>query len=219
MSLPDPKDIRADFWTIMQAMNKADRELTVSEQKGIGEKMVPIYNYLSAQVEGRSGINVIHAQSAHVAKIQQELSAERATLKEHQAFVARNFESAEKYFKTIQLAGYAVFFAIWGFAHAWVPQIAQAVAALLMVLSALVFVAWELFKTSILATILSKSAGLASGGVEQFIRRRSSQFASTERAINFFAHARVYAWWLCVVPAVAALCVLVSYIVVFLICG
>src|SRR5690606_34242798 len=114
----------------------------------MAERLVPVYNYVSAQVEQRGGLNLLYAQSARDAKAREVLSTEREALKKHKDFVELNFDSAEKHFKTVQLAGYAVFFAVWGFTRQWIPPVAEALAALLMILSASFFVSWELAKAS-----------------------------------------------------------------------
>lgn len=216
MSLPDPKSIRAELWNVFDTLQKAERALSQSEQREMADRLTSVYNYVAAQVEQPGAMNFLYAQSARDAKTRELLSTEREELKTHKEFVELNFDSAEKHFKTVQLAGYAVFFAVWGFTRQWIPPVAEALAALLMILSALFFVSWELAKTSTLAAILRRHASISSQGLDHFLISRSSRFATKSHAISFFSQARVWAWWLCVVPALFALGTMVSSIVAHL---
>nr|WP_298163726.1 hypothetical protein [uncultured Pseudomonas sp.] len=175
-----------------------------------------VFNYVSAQVKAPGVTNTIYAQSAHDAKVREQLTIERQELDKHKAFVELNFDSAEKHFKTVQLAGYAVFFAIWGFTRQWIPPTAEAFAALSMIVSAVVFVFWELGKASTLAAILRKHAHVSGQGLDHFLVTRSSKFASKNQAISFFSGARVWVWWLCVLPALCAVGIMVGSTVLHL---
>lgn len=217
MSLPDPQTVRAELWAVLDALQKAEDVLEPSSQRNMADRLVPVYNYVSEQVDQRGATNLLWKLSARDARQRETLSVERQALEQHKSFVERTFDSAEKHFKTVQLAGYAVFFAIWGFTRQWMFPAAEALAALLMILSATLFVAWEIYKSSTLAAVLRKHARISSQGIDHFLTSRPSAIASKGGAISFFSRARVWVWFLCVTPAVCALGIMVVSIVVHLI--
>jgi hypothetical protein len=216
MSLNDPQDIRIGFWSVIERLQKADAPISQTEQKRIAEELSLVYNYVAQQVEGRGAANLLYAQSARDAKMREQLALERKVLEQHKTFVEVNFEGAEKHFKAVQLAGYAVYFATWGFTRQWASPFFEVIGALLMIFSASIFVLWELLKTSILASILKRNAKISESGLDAFLATRHSQFSSTNRAISFFSRSRVWVWRFCVIPAVLALGFLVASLITHL---
>lgn len=212
MSQRNPETIRQDLLSIIEVLKKAEDVLQPIEQRRMAENLSEVYNYVSEQVDNPGGANYLRRLSAQSAKEEELKSIERTALKDlqaiyllalnqHKAFVDHNFENAEKHFKTVQLAGYAVFFAVWGFTREWMSPFAEASAALLMMLSALIFVLWEIGKTSILASILKRNAGISSDGLDKFLIALSSHFKSKSNAISFFSRARFWVWLPCIILA------------------
>lgn len=209
MPKPDPKDVQASLWEVKDKLDNASQPLPVTEQKRLGNRLFEVHNYIAAQVANdKNPVNFIWAQSAHDAKVTAQLEAEQKNLAEHQSFIEVNFDNADRYLKTIQLAGYALFFAVWGFTRQWlIPEI-EAIAAILMVTSAVVFVTWEIGKASVFVALLRKHAMIGLSNLDNFILGRSGNFSSRARASAWFAATRVWVWWSCVVPAAVAVILL-----------
>jgi len=217
MTLSDPQEIRKDLYSVMEALQTPTAPLEPAAQRGLGERLAPVYNYVSGQVEEPNGLNLLHARSALDARQKERMLQEHAALEQHKAFVEKSFDNAEKHFKTVQLAGYAVFFTAWGFAREWMTPSTGVIAALLMIASASVFVIWELTKSSVLATVIHNHANVSGNGIEAYLAKRSAHFATRSRAMSFFSSARLWVWWLCVVPATGALALVVGSLVKHLI--
>lgn len=219
MARPDPKELQASLWEVTEKLNRASEPLPVTEQKKIGHQLFDVYNYVAAQVNNdKNTVNLIWGQSAHDAKVKAQLKAEQNNLNEHQKFIEVNFDNADRYLKTIQLAGYALFFAVWGFTRGWVKPEFEAVAAIMMVVSAAIFVSWEIAKASVLVALLRKHAKIALSGLDTFILARSEKFSSRPRAVTWFAASRVWVWWSCVIPAAIAVILLLGALVSHLLC-
>ncbi|MEN1943212.1 hypothetical protein WCE55_05030 [Luteimonas sp. MJ293] len=213
MPFSDPQDIRKDLYSVMETLRTPTAPLEPAAQRGLGERLVPIYNYVSAQVEQRNGLNLLYAHSALDARQKERMLQEHAALEQHKAFVEKSFDNAEKHFKTVQLAGYAVFFTVWGFTREWMTPSTGVIAALLMIASASVFVVWELTKASVLASIIRNHATVSASGIEKYLAKRSVHFSTRSRAMSFFSSARLWVWWICVVPATGALALIVGSLV------
>lgn len=214
MSLQDPNKLLSQFWEHMSQLQNASRELSPSEQHQMADKLTEVYNYVSEQTNDRSNaVRAMYAQSAQAQKLRDTLASDREQLEKHEQFVTSNFERADTYLKTIQLAGYAVFFAAWGFTQDTMGPNAGAWSALLMIVSAVIFVGWEIFKVSLLSILLRKHANLGTSQVEQFVISRSSQFSSESSAILWFSSVRVWVWFACIIPAVIAVIILLIGII------
>lgn len=210
MSLHDPKELVARFWKHLQELQEAAEPLSPADQHRRADDLVDVYNYISAQSDDRGNmINAVHAQSARDQKLRETLAVDRKQLEQHQQFVQINFEHADKYLKTIQLAGYAVFFAAWGLTQESIGAYAGAFSALLMLVSAAIFVVWEIFKATIFSALLRKHAQLSMTKFEEFIVQRSSHFANENAAIRWFASIRVWVWLSCIIPAGSGVLILV----------
>ena len=219
MEKPDPKDIQASLWGVTEKLIKASEPLPVTEQKTIGNRLFEVHNYVAAQVSSdKNLVNIMWGQSAHDARVKAQLDAEQKNLAEHQSFIEVNFDNADRYLKTIQLAGYALFFAVWGFTRDWLTPEVEAVAAILMVVSAVIFVSWEIAKASVLVALLRKHAKIGLSSLDTFILGRSDTFSSRRRAVAWFAATRVWVWWSCVIPAAVAIVLLLGGFVSHLLC-
>lgn len=170
MPLKDPKHLQEEFWRVLKQLQTADAPLEINQQHQLSDQLVDVYNYVSAQANKRgNSLNTLHALSAHDAKLQ-KLNKEQNNLNNHRKFVEDTVEKADQYLKTIQLAGYAAFFAAWGFTCHSLPSSAEAVAAILMIFSATLFIAWEIFKASILVILLRSHAQLGTSRIEEFVQ-------------------------------------------------
>lgn len=210
MSLHDPKELVDRFWNHLHELQEAAEPLSPVDQHRRADDLVEVYNYISAQSDERANtINAVHVQSARDQKLRETLAIDRKQLEQHQQFVQINFEHADKYLKTIQLAGYAVFFAALGLTQESIGAYAGAFSALLMLVSAAIFVVWEIVKATIFSALLRKHAQLSMAKFEEFIVQRSSHFTNENTAIRWFASIRVWVWLSCVIPAGTAVLILV----------
>jgi hypothetical protein len=142
--------------------------------------------------------------------LQQHLAehAERKRIDATHELVARMFDHASSYTNAVIVAGYAGFFAIWGFTRDIVPPLWHAVAALLFAASATAFVLWQVYvmiHTGIAHAKLGK--GLRVGGDP------AAALDELTKAEQRAAVARFYAWAVVmiftVVTGVAGIAVLV----------
>jgi len=197
----------------MESLQVSTEPLEPASQRGLRERLVPIYNYVSAQIEQRNGVNLLYAHSALDARQKERMLQEHAALEQHKVFVEKSFDNAEKHFKTVQIAGYAVFFTVWAFTREWVTPSTGVIAALLMIASASVFVVWEITKASVLASVIRNHANVSGDGIETYLAKRSVHFSTRSRAMSFFSSARLWVWWICVVPATGALALVVGSLI------
>ena len=72
--------------------------------------------------------------------------------------VASAYSNARAYNNVVIVAGYAAFFAMWGFLHNDIPRPASLWALLLMMISAIAFVFWEVGKMIWLSWRIKKNA-------------------------------------------------------------
>lgn len=187
-SAPIPPDIRRQMW----------------------EDLSDIYNYLSGLNRQPSFERVIRSQSAHLDKQQKESEKERSLLKEHRAFVETNIEKADQYLRTIQIAGYTAFFAMWGFTQTHIDPTWAKIALLLMILSAIVFIGWEIWKATILSLSLKRHASITSDA-EIFVRNRMEAVVAKNMTIKFQTHGRFIVWIFCIcTSSVSTLIIIVS---------
>lgn len=213
----DPETIRQELLSILEVLQKAEDVIQTNEQQKMAEKLSEVYSYVSEQVEKPGGANFLRRQAASNAKQADLQAAERKEMSQQKEFIEKNFDNAEKHFKTFQLAGYAVFFAVWGFTQEWIPKFAAALAVLPMMFSASIFVLWEIVKTSILASMLRKNALINTDNISKFLIDRSSHLDSKNGAILFFSRARLLIWWLCIIPAFFALAIMFINIILYII--
>lgn len=88
--------------------------------------------------------------------------------------IAEAFDRSTAYANIIILAGYAGFFATWSFVKDYLTERSTIITALLMVLSVIVFVAWEMFKMILGAKDLNRLSHLVPTpplSPEQFFKR------------------------------------------------
>lgn len=123
--------------------------------------------------------------------LQQHLAehAERKRIDAAHELIAGMFQHASAYTNAVIVAGYAGFFAIWGFTRDIVPPLWHAAAALLFAASATAFVLWQVYlmiHTGIAHAKLGK--GLRAGGDP------AAAMGELTKAEQRAAVARLYAW-------------------------
>ena len=112
MTLKDPIELLRVFDIALTEI-KGSSPLASSDRRRIADDLAEVYNYVSASIPKPSFTNAIYARSAHDAKQEIQLEQERELLRDHQQFVENNFDKAEQCLRSIQLYGYAAFFALW----------------------------------------------------------------------------------------------------------
>ena len=189
--------------------------LSAPERSQMAEQLSDVFNYVSMTSKKPSLVNVLHTNSARDAKLREQLEQDRQQLNEHKQFVERSFDKADQYLKSIQLGGYAAFFSVWAFAKAEIDPFWAALAAVLMIISATVFIIWELWKASLLVFALERHARVCSGSIESFIKTRLEKFTKGESPELLLARSRATVWIVCITSAGTALAVMVLQLLKF----
>lgn len=216
MTLEDPKDIQAGFSSLMERLRTAVEPLSPKDQHSLRMELVPAFNYLSRMASKKDGLNLLYGMAANQQRTQEMLAIDHANLEVHREFVSANFQSADAYLKTIQLAGYAAYFAIWAIANEWLSPAWSIVSCLLMLLSAGIFLAWEVFKSSLLVAILRRQAGIALAERESRLLRLLKS-PDQEVAFLHLARWRAFVWRTSLPAAVAAVAILASAMIRFVV--
>jgi len=209
MSLKDPEVILREFNAVIEKLRQAKAPLSPADQRAMADELTDTYNYVSGSSRKRSLQNYIYSQSAHDARVKEQLEEERKQMELHKSFVESSFDKADQYLRTIQLGGYAAFFAVWGMTREWLTPFWGVLAAILMIVSATIFVIWEIWKSTLLSLVLKHHASIGSSSIEGFIRTRMSKLILERSKITKLAQARASVWIACVVPAVLSLVILV----------
>ena len=103
-----------------------------------------VYNCISDLSRKHANIQkVLRSNSVQAARIENQFTLERQQLEAHKSFVESNFDKADQYVKTIQIAGYTAYFAIWGMTRQWLNTSWAKVSILAMTFSATLFALWE----------------------------------------------------------------------------
>jgi hypothetical protein len=181
MALMNVNDLLKEFDEVISKIREGT-QLTTANKDHLSE----VYNYLSKTIRQTSLTNVLHNKSAQVSRVEKLLDQERTILEKHQKFVENNFDKAEQHFRAIQFGGYAVFFAIWGFTKELIDPIWGSIAALSMVISAIIFVVWEVFKSLTFGYALKDHAKVGMKSVEKFISSRMSVLLKDYTPVVFF---------------------------------
>jgi hypothetical protein len=168
-----------------------------------------IYNYFYDLNTEPSFTRGLHAQSAHRAGLQEQLAQDRKLFNDHKQFIENNFDKADQYLRTIQLGGYAAFFAVWGLTRDWLVHGWSVIAVLLMLVSATVFVAWEIFKSTLLVRLMKHHASISSGGLEKFVHSRLSTLSEDKSLTMPEAKWCEVIWLICVGTTAPSLFILI----------
>jgi hypothetical protein len=210
MSFIEQKEIMVDFNKVISELQTAKEPLSAAEQHSYATRLSEAYNFISAQTAKPSLLNVIRSKSAHDERIKNQLEEERKTLEIHRKFIESTVKDADHYFRVIQLGGYAVFFAVWGFTRDWLSPRVEILSALLMTLSASIFVGWEIYKSTLLALSLKSHASLGESSLEKFIQNRFPALKRQGSHIFWQVRFRSWVWLMSVFPAVIAVALLVT---------
>lgn len=137
-------------------------------------------------------IDVEQLAQASDAEIAATAAAVRTVLQPFEDLIKTVYDQARAYTNAIILAGYAAFFAIWSFTRAMVPDRPELLAALLMLISCSVFVAWEVVQMIIRTwTLLGITAACGDGDPEA--PRRLAEYAN-KNATTGTVRATIIAW-------------------------
>jgi len=207
VALKEPSELLRIFHAALERLgNKSD--LTLSEQRRLANELSDVYNYVSETARKPSLQNTLRTQSAQQAKQQEQLKQEREVLQSHKDFVTENFDKAEHHLRAIQVGGYAAFFGLWSVTMDWIDPVWSALAALLMLISATVFVLWEVARATILSFCLKRHSVMGRLPLEEFLRKRSSFLTDEKAAVLKLAESRSTVWLISVLPAAAAIIIM-----------
>ena len=204
MAYKEPKELLRILNKHIDTINN-NTSLSGKERKNMAAELVEVSNYLSSCIQGPSSVNLLYINSAKKEERKIQTEKEHKILDEHKQFVQDSFNKAEQYFRAIQLGGYAVFFALWSITEKWLNQIWIAIAVLLMLISATIFVTWEVYKSVLLAFSLKRHAALSQGKLEVFVQSRMGNLSKEKDAINSLTKCRALIWLLSVITAVPAI--------------
>ncbi len=206
------KDIQVllqNFNAVLKRLAESKDDLSPAEQKKMALGLRDIFNYVAEMGRKPSLQNIIRSQAARDARVEKQFINEREQLDFHRKFVESISDKADQYLRTIQLSGYAIFFAVWGITREWLTPFWGSLAAILMIISAATFVIWEIWKSTVLSLALKHHAIIASSPIEAFIRTRMSKLIYVQSSITKLAQARATIWIICVIPAFLSLIILV----------
>lgn len=194
---------------ILKRLTASENDLSPSEQQAMAIELREIFNFISEIGRKPSMRTILQSQAANRAHIQEQFTKEKEQLDFHRKFVESISEKADQYLRTIQLGGYAIFFAVWGITREWLTPFWGSLAAILMIISAIIFVIWEIWKSTILSLTLRQHAIISSLPIEDFIRTRMSKLIYIQSKITTLAKARAIIWIICVIPACFSLIILI----------
>lgn len=217
MTEPSPEEVRERLHAVYAKLLNAERPLRIDEQRKLAAELTDIYNYVSASVSQPSLLNVIGAQAAQREAVRKQLELDQKNLESHKTFVESTFERADQFFRAVQVAGYAAFFGLWALTKDFIDREWAALAALVMLFSASVFVMWEVAKATVLALALRRDARIASSSLEEFVSRRGEGILSKSARVTTLVQWRSTFWILSVVPALTSVIILGSQLGVYLI--
>ena len=215
MALKEPNELLRTFDSALEHL-RSDSDLTQSQQRQLADELSDVYNYVSAMARRPSLQNTLHAQSAQQAKQREQLEQERKALQAHKDFVTENFDRSEQHLRAIQIGGYAAFFGLWTVTANWLDPAWSSLAALLMLVSATIFVLWEVARATILSFCLKRHSAIGRLPLEEFIRRRGKIITNEKAAVLMLAKSRSTVWLCSVVPAVAAVAIMMLQLADFL---
>lgn len=218
MSVSSPSEVKEKLISVRNDLLGAKESISKDDQVKLGVELSEPCDYVSAIIgDSQYKANVARIYAATEQRRIDQCKKEQENLVEHREFVFTTLENAERYFKTIQLAGYAAFFAIWAFTKQWLDAHLAVWAALLMTLSATIFVIWEVARASFLTVALKTHGQLAASKLERFIEVRGQKFGGPSRAIKIIAAWRSYVWAVCLFFSGLAVVILLKGFVCYLI--
>lgn len=207
MALKDPSELLRTFDAALERL-RSESDLTQSQQRQLANELADVYNYVSATTRKPSLQNTMQTQSAQQAKQREQLEQERQALQAHKDFVTENFDRAEQHLRAIQVGGYAAFFGLWTVTASWLDPVWSSLAALLMLISATVFVVWEVARATILSLCLKRHSAIGSLPLEKFIQRRGKVLTDEKAVVLMLAKSRSTVWLFSVVPAAGAIAIM-----------
>ena len=207
MSLKEPSELLRIFNSGLERL-RSESDLNLHEQRQLADDLSDVYNYFSSVTRKTSLQNTLHLQSAQQAKQREQLDEERKTLQSLKDFVTENFDKAENHLRAIQVGGYAAFFGLWSITIDWLDPGWSALAALLMLISATVFVLWEVARATILSFCLKQHSVIGTLPLEEFLKKRVNLLTHEKLAVLSLAKSRPTIWLLSVLPAAAAIAIM-----------
>ena len=200
MPLADPEELLKELNAII------DKQGPLSSQDK--DSLSGVYNCISDLSRKPTIQKVLRSNSVQAARIENQFTLERQQLEAHKSFVESNFDKADQYVKTIQIAGYTAYFAIWGMTRQWLNPSWAKVSILAMTFSATLFALWEVYKSTILTLAMKHHATISISALEDFINRRSSNLIQSRSRITELTKARAWVWLFCVIPALFSMAIL-----------
>lgn len=211
MAASSPEDLMNVFHEHISTLQETV-PITPAIRHKMREDLSEVYNYLSGLHRKPSFERVVRSQSAHLSNQRKEAEKERSLLEAHRAFVETNLEKADQYLRTIQLAGYAAFFAIWGFSDTYIGDTQAKSALLLMIFSAFVFVGWEIWKATLISLSLKRHASITSDA-ETFARNRFEKVIAKQMTLELQSRNRFIVWIYCIITATLSVLIMLFSIV------
>jgi hypothetical protein len=207
MSSDDSGKILETLSNMIQKLEETDNPMSALEYKIMSNDLSEIFDYIS------SGNTSPSIQTAPAIEKQQTISQAEIInvqnlLNEHKDFVENNFEKADQYIKGIQLAGYIAFFAVLGLVREYIDPYWGVFSIVLMVISVIFFVGWEIYRSTLLILALKRHDNINKSGLEQFILKRSSPFVESRLTVSALVKNRANVWLLCVLSACLSLGIL-----------
>jgi len=193
MALKDPQELLKLFNDALVKI-QGKEPLNAVDRRKIYDDLAEVYNYVSATTRKPSLTNTLHTISAQNKQVEQQFTREKKLLEDIQKFVQDNFEKAEQYLRAMQLGGYAAFFALWSITRDSLSPVWGSLAAVLMLISIVTFVIWEVSKATILTFSLKSYANLAGRRIEEFIKVKVSERTRQESAVMMLAKSRATFW-------------------------
>lgn len=212
MALLDPKEIYKKFSNSFSLLHHAKEPLSANDQRKMAHDLVSVNNYLLSITKETNALNLLYSQSAHDARVKEQFDADREQFDAHRAFIESSYEKVEQYFRTIQLAGYAAFFGLWNLSKDYLPEKYALYSLLLMIVSALVFMFWEVLKSSIIILEIKGHAKTGSNSVENFIKSRV-KIRGKGSAISIVTKYRFIPWFISISAATASIMILITLFV------
>lgn len=212
VALLEPKEIHKKFSESFSLLYHAEKPLSAEDQRKMAHDLESVNNYLFSITREKNALNLIHSMSAHDARLKEQFNADREQFDTHRAFIESSYEKVEQYFRTIQLAGYAAFFGLWNLSKDYLSEKYALYSLLLMIVSALVFMFWEVFKSSIIILEIKGHAKIGSNSVEEFIKSRV-KIRGKGSAISIVTRYRVVPWFISILSATASIVILITLFV------
>ncbi|MBP7526700.1 MAG: hypothetical protein KA801_02165 [Syntrophorhabdaceae bacterium] len=213
MALKDPQELLKLF-NDAHVKIQGKEPLNAVDRRKIYDDLTEVYNYVSATTRKPSLTNTLYTVSAQNNQVEQQFAREKKLLEDIQKFVQDNFEKAKQYLRAMQLGGYAAFFALWSITRDSLSPVWGSLAAVLMLISVVTFVIWEVSKATILTFSLKSYANLVGRRIEEFIKVKVSERTRQESAVMVLAKSRATFWIVSIAPALFGVGILLVQLLV-----